>query len=101
MFFQDLLDEHAQGLLGKIFNKLFFLFEYLTDNIGQEHILPALSVVATVAFTLAVGYLMVYLVRLEEENLKNRGKLDSNSGINNIYYKNSFLFIWVLLQCLN
>ncbi|XP_055385041.1 dnaJ homolog subfamily C member 16 isoform X2 [Condylostylus longicornis] len=76
---KDLLDEHAQGALGKVLNKLLFFVDYLTDNIGQEHILPALSVLATIAFMFLVGYLMVYLVRLEEENLKRKGKLDTNN----------------------
>ena len=54
--------------------------DYLTDNIGQEHVLPALSVLGTIVFMFAVGYLMVYLVRIEEDNLTKKGKLDNNNG---------------------
>lgn len=60
---------------------MLLVVEYFADNLGQEHILPALSVVATVGFILAVGYLMAYLVRVEEENIKKRGvKLENNNG---------------------
>ncbi|XP_055523691.1 dnaJ homolog subfamily C member 16 isoform X1 [Wyeomyia smithii] len=69
---KDLLDEHAQGLVVRILNKVLLAFEYMTDNLGQEHILPALSVVGTVAFILAAGYLMSYLVRIEEENIQKK-----------------------------
>lgn len=68
----DLLDEHAQGLVVRILNKFLLAFEYMTDNLGQEHILPALSVVGTIAFILGAGYLMSYLVRIEEENIQKK-----------------------------
>ncbi|GAB0090549.1 DnaJ homolog subfamily C member 16 [Sergentomyia squamirostris] len=71
---KDLLDEHAQGLVARILNKILLTFEYLGDNLGREHILPALSVVGTVGFILGVGYLMAYLVRQEEENIKKQQK---------------------------
>lgn len=70
--FQDLLDEHAQGLVIRILNKVLLAFEYMTENLGQEHILPALSVVGTIAFILGAGYLMSYLVRVEEENIQKK-----------------------------
>lgn len=69
---QELLDEHAQGMLSKILNKVLITFEYLGDNLGQEHILPAVSVLATVGFILAVGYFMSYLVKLEEEAINKK-----------------------------
>ncbi|XP_053688060.1 dnaJ homolog subfamily C member 16 isoform X2 [Sabethes cyaneus] len=69
---KDLLDEHAQGLVIRILNKVLLAFEYMTENLGQEHILPALSVMGTVAFILAAGYLMSYLVRIEEENIQKK-----------------------------
>ncbi|EAT46270.1 AAEL002502-PA [Aedes aegypti] len=69
---KDLLDEHAQGLVIRILNKVLLAFEYMTENLGQEHILPALSVVGTIAFILGAGYLMSYLVRVEEENIQKK-----------------------------
>lgn len=77
---KDLLDEHAQGLLGKFLSKIMLIYEYFTDNLGQEHILPAFSVIATIIFILAIGYLMAYLVRIEEENIKKRVKLENTNG---------------------
>lgn len=68
----DLLDEHAQGLVVRILNKFLLAYEYMTENLGQEHILPALSVVGTIAFILGAGYLMSYLVRIEEENIQKK-----------------------------
>lgn len=69
---KDLLDEHAQGLVIRILNKVLMAFDYMTENLGQEHILPALSVVGTIAFILAAGYLMSYLVRMEEESIQKK-----------------------------
>lgn len=56
----------------RILNKVLLAFEYMTENLGQEHILPALSVVGTVAFILAAGYLLSYLVKVEEENIQKK-----------------------------
>lgn len=53
----------------------------MTDNLGQEHILPVLSVIGTLAFILCVGYLMSYLVRVEEQNIQKRqNKMGENSS---------------------
>lgn len=72
---RDLLDEHAQGTFSRIITKVLIAVEYLGDNLGEEHLWPAISVVATVAFILGVGYLMSYLVRLEEEAIKKKRKM--------------------------
>lgn len=76
------MDEHAQSLLTRIVNKCYITIDYLFDNIGHEHLLPALSVVGTIAFILGVGYLMAHLVRMEEENVqkKNNGMDNNNSS---------------------
>lgn len=76
------MDEHAQGLIIRILNKILLVFDFLSDNVGQEHILPALSVVGTIAFILVAGYLMSYLVRVEEENIqrKRNGAGDGKNG---------------------
>lgn len=75
-----MLDEHAQGLLFRIITKLYTTLEYFVDNLGREHIWPAFSVLATVFFILGIGYLMSYLVRMEEENIK---KQDQKENLNN------------------
>lgn len=75
------MDEHAQGLVFRIITRLFTSLEYFFDNLGREHIWPALSVIATVLFILGVGYLMSYLVKMEEENIKrneNKDNLNNN-----------------------
>lgn len=77
------MDEHEQGMVTQIFNKVLLIFDYMNDNIGQEHILPVLSVIATVLFIVGVGYLMAYLVRVEEENVQKRqfkGNNNNNSS---------------------
>ncbi|KAL5287390.1 dnajc16 family protein [Megaselia abdita] len=79
-FVSNLLDEHAQGLFGMFMNKMLFLTEYLYDNVQHEHLLAFASVVGTIAFILIVGYIMANLVRIEEENLKKNGKIDSKSS---------------------
>lgn len=78
----DLLDEHAQGTFAKIITKVLIAVEYLGDNLGEEHLWPALSVIATVAFILGVGYLMSYLVKMEEEAIKKKKKMGSSGEAN-------------------
>lgn len=63
---------------------MFLIFDYLSDNIGEEHILPVLSVIATVVFIVGVGYLMAYLVRIEEENVQKR-QYKGNNNNNGIF----------------
>lgn len=72
------MDEHAQNLATRIIKKVFITIEYMYDNLGKEHVLPALSVVGTVLFILGVGYLMTYLVRLEEENVQKQEQQKPN-----------------------
>lgn len=66
-------------MFSQILNKVFLVFEYLSDNIGEEHLLPVLSVIGTFVFIVGVGYFMAYLVRIEEENVQKK----QNSGNNN------------------
>lgn len=74
------MDEHEQGMVTQIFNKVLLIFDYMNDNIGQEHILPVLSVIATILFIVGVGYLMAYLVRVEEENVQKRQFKGNNNN---------------------
>jgi hypothetical protein len=61
-FLQELIDEHAQGMVGRLLNKIFLTTEYLRDNVTKEQLLPALSVLGTVIFIVVAGYFMAYLV---------------------------------------
>ncbi|XP_044754562.1 dnaJ homolog subfamily C member 16 [Coccinella septempunctata] len=79
-FIKALFDEHAKGIWGRIFTRVIAFIDSLYDGIGKEQILPIVSVIGTVLFILLVGYLMAYLVRLEEEDVKKR---NANSGNNN------------------
>ena len=58
----ELIDEHTQGVVSRLLSKLLLTAEYLNENLGKEHILPALSVLATVLVILAAGYFMSYLM---------------------------------------
>ncbi|XP_052865128.1 dnaJ homolog subfamily C member 16 [Anopheles cruzii] len=79
---KDLMDEHAQSLAVRVLNRVLLAIEFMTDNLGQEHILPAVSVVGTIAFIFIIGYLMSYLLRLEEEDiqLKQGKNVDNLNG---------------------
>lgn len=66
---QELFDEHAQGIVWRIINKLVSVQDYLRDNITQDDIVPAVSIFCTVLFIVAGGYVMSYLVKLEEERI--------------------------------
>ncbi|XP_076315234.1 dnaJ homolog subfamily C member 16-like isoform X2 [Tachypleus tridentatus] len=67
-----LTDEHESGFLGRIVNRLVIMGEILQDNISQQEILPAISVILTVAFIIIMGYVMSYLVNLEEQNIQEK-----------------------------
>ncbi|XP_036319034.1 dnaJ homolog subfamily C member 16 [Rhagoletis pomonella] len=74
-FVENLFDEHSQTFINKWLAKFGYLCEYLIDHLEKEHILAMLSLIGTVVFMFAVGYIMVYFVRAEEESLKERGQL--------------------------
>ncbi|KAJ8983813.1 hypothetical protein NQ317_008939 [Molorchus minor] len=81
-FVKDLFDEHAKGTFSKIITKIMNFAESCYDGMNKDQILPALSVLGTMIFILALGYFMSYLVRLEEENIQKQ-KAKAKSGNNN------------------
>jgi DnaJ family protein C protein 16 len=84
----DLFDEHAKGIFGRIATKVGTFMESVYDGLSKDQILPALSIIGTIVFILAVGYFMAYLVRLEEENIQQQ-KAKAKSGNNNNDSSNS------------
>lgn len=75
----------------QIFNKLLLLLEYFGDNLGREHVLPVLSVFGTIGFIVAIGYLLAYLVRIEEEDIQKKQSTKNNN--NNGEQQKFFLLI--------
>lgn len=73
------MDEHAQGFIVHLFTKVFTMLEYSYDSLGREHILPVLSVFGTIGFIVAIGYLLAYLVRIEEENVQKKQSEKNNN----------------------
>ncbi|XP_063228337.1 dnaJ homolog subfamily C member 16 isoform X2 [Bacillus rossius redtenbacheri] len=67
---QELIDEHAQGILTRILTKLLLTADFLKDNVTKDQLLPVISVVVTVVFVVIAGYIMSYLMRLEEESIR-------------------------------
>lgn len=59
-----------------------YWIESTYEGLNREQLLPALSILGTIVFILAVGYFMAYLVRLEEESVQNE-KEKAKSGNNN------------------
>ncbi|XP_013775072.1 dnaJ homolog subfamily C member 16-like isoform X2 [Limulus polyphemus] len=68
----SLSDEQARGLFSRIVNRLIIMGDVLRDNISRQEVLPAISVVLSVAFIIIVGYVMSYLVQLEEQNIQEK-----------------------------
>lgn len=62
LLLQDLFDEHARSILGRWLNKLLVFSASVYDGLDKSQILPAISVVGTLIFIIAVGYFMAYLV---------------------------------------
>lgn len=63
----------------RVIKRIIIGIDYLYDSLGKEHVFPAISVIGTVLFILGVGYLMTYLVKIEEENVRKQGYM-SNKG---------------------
>lgn len=66
-----------------MFTKAVTLLNGLYDGMSKDQILPALSILGTIVFIIAVGYLMAYLVRLEEESIKKQQKGKNGNNNNN------------------
>merc|ERR1712152_91885 len=69
---EQLVDEHATSVFARIANRMIELSEILRDNITMDELIPAASLVATVGVIIAGGYLMSYLVKLEEEKVQKQ-----------------------------
>lgn len=66
----QLVDEHANSIFVRIANKMIEISEILRDNITKDELIPAASLVLTVGVIVAGGYVMSYLVKIEEENVQ-------------------------------
>ncbi|CAH0554830.1 unnamed protein product [Brassicogethes aeneus] len=81
-FVKDLFDEHSKGTFSKIFTKIIYFLESTYEGVGKSEILAVASILGTVVFIVGVGYLMVYLVKLEEESIQNRQNKSGNNNNN-------------------
>ena len=59
-------------MFSRMANRMIEISEILRDNITLDELLPAVSLVATVGVIIAGGYLMSYLVKLEEEKVQKQ-----------------------------
>ncbi|OQR69755.1 dnaJsubfamily C member 16-like [Tropilaelaps mercedesae] len=71
---RTLTDEHAQGLLTRILKRLALMADAIADNVSKYQVLPVISVVVSFVFIILIGYLMSYLVQLEENKIRQQGK---------------------------
>ncbi|XP_054263700.1 dnaJ homolog subfamily C member 16-like [Macrosteles quadrilineatus] len=81
----ELIDEQAQGIISKVITKLLITYDILRDNLDKEHILPVVSVIATVVVILAAGYLMAYLMKLEETRVQEEFASKPRKGKTAVY----------------
>lgn len=77
----------------QIINKTFLLLEYFGDNLGREHVLPVLSVFGTIGFIVAIGYLLAYLVRIEEEDIQKKQSTKNNNNNGELAEKIGFFYL--------
>ncbi|KAH8328807.1 hypothetical protein KR067_004559, partial [Drosophila pandora] len=70
---QKLFNEHSEGMFSKWLSRMIYLIDYLSDQVENEHLLAAMSLMGTIGLMLAVGYLLMYFVRMEEDNLRAQG----------------------------
>lgn len=66
------MDEHAQSLFVRIANRMIEMVEAMRDTITKDELLPAVSLVVTVGFIIIGGYVMSYLVKMEEESVQRQ-----------------------------
>lgn len=59
---------------------MIYLIDYLSDQVEDEHLLAAMSLMGTIGLMLAVGYLLMYFVRMEEDSLRAQGFILSYQG---------------------
>merc|ERR1712061_534638 len=59
-------------MFARIANRMIEISEILRDNVTMDELIPAASLVATVGVIIAGGYLMSYLVKLEEEKVQKQ-----------------------------
>nr|CAG4649242.1 EOG090X049L [Scapholeberis mucronata]SVE93548.1 EOG090X049L [Scapholeberis mucronata] len=71
-YIEELVDEFAQGFFERVSSRFLIASEVLKDNITKQELLAIGSVVGTVLFIVAIGYVMTYLVRIEEESIKRK-----------------------------
>nr|CAG4641606.1 EOG090X049L [Eurycercus lamellatus] len=70
----NVIDEHALGIFGKISARLVAAADVLREHVTRQELLAVGSVIGTVLFIAAVGYVMTYLVRLEEETIQRQSQ---------------------------
>lgn len=68
----SLIDEDAHGIFGKVIKKILIMTDDVTESITQKEILPIVTVILSIGFILLIGYIMQYLVKMEEESIQER-----------------------------
>lgn len=85
---KDLVDEHARGVVCRMYTKVFQFVERTYDGMTRDQILALFSILGTILFILAIGYFMAYLVRIEEESIrKQKAKTSNNNNSVNVSYQ--------------
>lgn len=59
---KELTDEHASSIFSKVLRKISLTMDFLRGQITREMVIQATSLVATVLFIVAGGFIMAYLV---------------------------------------
>lgn len=63
------MDEHSLGMVYIWARNLHYIYQYTIDTISEEHILAAFSLLGTIVFMLAVGYIIIYFVQFEDDKI--------------------------------
>ena len=69
---RNIRNERINNFLIQIANKMIEMVELIRENITKDEILPAVSLVVTVGFIMVGGYVMSYLVKMEEESVQRQ-----------------------------
>ncbi|KPM08621.1 dnaJ domain containing protein 2 [Sarcoptes scabiei] len=68
----SLTDEDSKSLLTRIVKRLLLVTENFSDNISRTNPTPILSIAFSILFIIFIGYVMTYLMKIEEESIQEK-----------------------------
>ncbi len=65
-------DEHAVSVFVRFAGRMIEVAEFVRESVAYDDVVTAVSIVVTVGLVAAGGYVMRYLVKMEEESVQRK-----------------------------